>query len=428
MPQAKRQHARYNVRIRKTETAMLNSSPDQWRRRLLILRGMLIVVLALVALTTSLQNLDLLTPKQAAIWLTLLWLPSVWYWPTRKLSLSMQSAWLTADLLSDSLLFMALIYTFGGAANPLTFYLLIPVMVAGLSLPLVRSVTITAISIGGYGLLLYWHAVPSQHSGLHAITHDMHSLHGQGMWLAFSLIGIILTLLGQALQRARRDEQTQQATALSLALQREKMYQLAGSLADRAHELNTPLSTLLLLLEELQDDTPDPESLRNGLHQAQQLAERMATVLKQDIASQAGNGQATLSSLCKDIRQPLKLLAPTMTLQCDLNDDPTLAPASSWQRILLNLGYNASDAGATTLHIACRSEGQDWLLQISDDGPRHSDSAREGLGIGLALIETTLATLQARIEYRFDKHWTQALILIPMTRANTTDATAPADS
>lgn len=105
-----------------------------------------------------------------------------------------------------------------------------------------------------------------------------------------------------------------------------------------------------------------------------------------------------------------------------------LAPASSWQRILLNLGYNASDAGATTLHIACQRQGQDWLLQISDDGPRHSDSAREGLGIGLALIETTLATLQARIEYRFDKHWTQALILIPMTRANTTDATAPADS
>src|SRR5690606_40192590 len=85
------------------DTAMLNSSPDQWRRRLLILRGMLILVLALVALTTSLQNLDLLTPQQAAIWLTLLWLPSVWYWPTRKLSLAMQSAWLTADLLCDSL-------------------------------------------------------------------------------------------------------------------------------------------------------------------------------------------------------------------------------------------------------------------------------------------------------------------------------------
>src|SRR5690606_10784924 len=259
------------------DTAMLNSSPDQWRRRLLILRGMLILVLALVALTTSLQNLDLLTPQQAAIWLTLLWLPSVGYWPTRQLSLPMQSARLTGHLLRASLLFMALIYTFGGAANPLTFYLLIPVMVAGLSLPLVRSVAITTINIGGYGILLYWHAVPSQHSGLHAITHDMHSLHGQGMWLAFSLIGIILTLLGQALQRARRDEQTQQATALSLALQREKMYQLAGSLADRAHELNTPLSTLLLLLEELQDDAPDPESLRNGLHQAQQLAERMAT-------------------------------------------------------------------------------------------------------------------------------------------------------
>ena len=128
---------------------MLNSSPDQWRRRLLILRGMLILVLALVALTTSLQNLDLLTPKQAAIWLTLLWLPSLWYWPTRKLSLAMQSAWLTADLLCDSLLFMALIYTFGGAANPLTFYLLIPVMVAGLSLPLVRSVSTPCSSRAG---------------------------------------------------------------------------------------------------------------------------------------------------------------------------------------------------------------------------------------------------------------------------------------
>lgn len=393
---------------------MISSSTDQWRRRLLILRGILVATLAFVALFASMRGVKLISPAATLLWLSLLWLPSVWYWPTRQAAISTQTNLLSAELLFDSLIFLSLMYTLGGSANPLTFYLLIPILVAALSLPASACIFITTVNIAGYGALLYWFASPTEHSSLHAITHQMHSLHGQGMWLAFSLVAIALTLLGRALQKARQQESAQQSTALALALQRERMYQLAGSLADRAHELNTPLSTLLLMLEEVSENVGPAHPVHPQLIQSQQLALRMAQVLKSEIENSQSDQPKPLSELCIELHHALRLIAPALAINFIDNANPMLSPTIAWQRILLNVGYNASDAGATELHIECVREAKHFLIQCSDNGPRHQGSQREGLGVGLALIETTLATLQGEINYRFDHQWTQVLIRVPL--------------
>ena len=94
--------------------------------------------------------------------------------------------------------------------------------------------------------------------------------------------------------------------------------------------------------------------------------------------------------------------------------DPLLRQRGTWQRVLANLGYNACDAGATHLDIACDQDSNGLLIQISDDGPRgDGQREREGLGIGLALVETSLAALGATLELDFDRQWTQARIRVP---------------
>ena len=48
---------------------------------------------------------------------------------------------------------------------------------------------------------------------------------------------------------------------------------------------------------------------------------------------------------------------------------------------------------------------------MSDDGPDHPERrAEEGLGVGLALVESTLAALGATLTLRFERQWSQARI------------------
>ena len=141
----------------------------------------------------------------------------------------------------------------------------------------------------------------------------------------------------------------------------------------------------------------------------EQLARQVASRLKR------GSGEHTLanqplSALLEHLRQHLRHLAPTLTLEMDLQEDPLLANAEGWFRVLSNLGYNAMDAGASRLAITLHDRDQSYRLQVSDDGPAHAPSEREGMGIGLTLVSTTLEQMGAHLEMELGPRWTQARI------------------
>lgn len=352
----------------------------------------------------------------------LLWLPSLLLLPSRHVSERAQHYWLLLELTLDVLLFVGFLYQIGGAGNPLIFYLLLPVLIAAQSLPLAGNTVIALLATGGYASTSLWKTThPDQH--MHALQ-DISHTHEIGMWLIFVILVVVFSLLGQALQRALRLSQRERATALSIALQRERMYQIAADLADRAHELNTPLATLMLLTE----DTPpqDGQQLEDDWKQIHALTERMAALLKTP-AEIGTESQRQLSELVSDLATNLRILAPLLRVRWHGPDDLLLTQVSQWQRILANLGYNACDAGATALEVRCEKHADACYIQISDDGPRQdSDKGeRQGLGIGLALIETTLAALGGSLELLFDRQWTVARIRLPLTSTSPTNTATP---
>ena len=394
------------------------NDPRAWRRRLLFLRGGLVTALGLLYLVADLQAASPIPTVLALFWLALLWLPSLLFLATRNRPDRVQWLLLWIEVLLDQLLFMALLHQLGGSSNPLAFYLLLPVLIAAMSLPLVASAIQTLIAIAGYGLTLHWHLVPTHDSHLHALTHDMHPDHGLGMWLAFTLVALLLTLLGQLLRQAQQQTLRSHSTALALALQRERMYQVGATLADRAHELNTPLSTLLLLSEDLASRDELPADCREDLTQISALSRRIAALLRPPGGDSATlDAPQPLSVLCQDLAATLKHLAPSLTVTWEGPFDPLLHNGTTWQRVLANLGYNACDAGASRVLIACETSAGNTIIQVSDDGPRQQPSRnradeRNGMGIGLALVETSLAALGARLELDFDRRWTQARITL----------------
>src|SRR5690554_7666132 len=167
-----------------------------WRRRLVVLRGMLVMILVLafaIAWSHSLSPLPVIT---VLLWLTLLWLPSLLLLPSRHASERAQHYWLLLELTLDVLLFVGFLYQIGGAGNLLIFYLLLPVLIAAQSLPLAGNTLIALLAIAGYASTSLWGtAHPDQH--MHALQDISHS-HEIGMWIIFVVLTIVFSLLGQA--------------------------------------------------------------------------------------------------------------------------------------------------------------------------------------------------------------------------------------
>ena len=392
-------------------TALSPTSYRIWRRRLVMLRGILVVILALTFITAWSHAVSPLPVITVLFWLTLLWLPSLLPLFTGNATERHQHLWLICELALDILLFLGFLYQVGGAGNPVIFYLLLPVLVAALSLPLASNLLIAALAIGGYASSSFWQGGHSHHH-MHGLQ-DISNTHEIGMWVIFVILVLVFSFLGQALQRALGQSKRQQATALGIALQRERMYQVAADMADRAHELNTPLATLMLITE---DSPPqDHDQLLEEWRQIHALTERMAAVLKTP-ANSAVQGTRQLSELVNDLARNLRILAPALQVRWHGPDDLTLSQTGQWQRILANLGYNACDAGATALEVRCEKHINDCYIQISDDGPRQyeHETTREGMGIGLALVETTLAALSGSLDLLFDRQWTVARIHLPL--------------
>ena len=101
---------------------------------------------------------------------------------------------------------------------------------------------------------------------------------------------------------------------------------------------------------------------------------------------------------------------PICSVTHQLDTNPNVANPEGWFRVLCNLGYNAMDAGASRLAITLHDRDQSYRLQVSDDGPAHAPSEREGMGIGLTLVSTTLEQMGAQLEMELGPRWTQARI------------------
>lgn len=379
-----------------------------WRRRLIWLRGLLVVVVLL-----GLSGLQQLGhggyQLSELLWLAGLLLPNLVGLISRSPTKPRQQTWMTMELFLDVVFFTGLLHGFGGAGNPLSFYLLVPALLAALTLPSVNALLITMAVLGGYLLSLSWYQMPAMNSPLHALSHELSSLHSLGMATIFVAMLMLLSVLGQTIQRLSKNQQRQQEQALSLAGRRERMYQVAASWADQAHELNTPLATLVMLADNLLQRTSLSQPARDELRQMASLAHQVADHLKSPPQQQLP-ANATLSDLVAQLRDHLRHLAPTLTIKGPVANGPPLANVDAWFRVLCNLGYNALDAGATTLAIELQADARQWLLQISDDGPMHQRLQRQGLGIGMALIHTSLEQLNARYQVDFARRWTQVRI------------------
>lgn len=191
--------------------------------------------------------------------------------------------------------------------------------------------------------------------------------------------------------------------------------QLADSLADIAHQLRTPLTSISLILS-LAETAPDENQRRELLREAEDLLVRMDWLLTSLLKlSRLDAGIVTfrrepvdISHLVNDALRPLLIPMElhSIAVHTDIPEGAAISGDGSWlsealQNILKNCMESAGDNG--TIRIACEDNLLFTELTIHDSGPgfdkdvlpclfdrfyRGKNTGAAGYGIGLALCRT----------------------------------------
>ena len=345
------------------------------------------------------------------------------------------------QLCIDVLALALLLYQSGGASNPFSSLLLVPLTVTAAMLTMTWVWAMAAVTALVFSLLLIWHQpLPTPSLPLDGLNdlictvtgidrslldHDNgFSLHVVGMWINFLLSAAIVTVFVTRIAAVLRQREKDLARAREGILRQERLLAIGTLAAGTAHQLGTPLATMAVVLHELQRDHVENAALQEDLSLLRKQVDHCKHILSvlADKASQSAISSTStiaVQALIARVLEQWQLLRPGTPLAViDMVEAELLAVADdpALDQALLNLLDNAADASgqAVTLRVQAKQEGgRSWCrIEILDQGPGIDDAVvarlgepfittkgeTGGMGIGLFLSNATLERLGGRVE------------------------------
>src|SRR5215475_6401488 len=148
----------------------------------------------------------------------------------------------------------ALLYLTGGLENPFSFLFLAPVLISATALPVRLTVTLGLLAVACASVLVFLHQ-PLPWDSDEPLS--LPPIYLVGVWFSIVLaIGVTGLYSFQVTEEARKLSDALAATELVLARE-QHLTQLDGLAAAAAHELGTPLSTIVLVSRELEKTLAD---------------------------------------------------------------------------------------------------------------------------------------------------------------------------
>lgn len=292
----------------------------------------------------------------------------------------------------------------GGLTNPFGSLFLLPIALAALALPNRQVIAVAILALAGYALSA-WAGEPLPHP-----QHDtgLFDLHLTGMAVNFLVTAAVLLAFFARMRQIQHEQEREIGQLRERFTRNEGILALATHAASVAHELNTPLATLTLLLDERLDS--GPAGADEGLQTMRQLLDLCRDRVRSLSASAdpASHQPAPLASVIAGWR----LLRPGVELVVQRMPASKLAVEPGVAHLLRALLDNAAEAsarhGSERVELALWLEdGQLWG-RIRDFGPGFGperaflpglfESRRPGgLGLGLTLSHATVEQLGGQL-------------------------------
>ncbi len=333
----------------------------------------------------------------------------------------------TALLAYDVLQLSALLYLTGGLQNPFTLLLLAPVTVSAATLPVASTILLGMIAIASAYLLVFYYWPLPWYQGM---RYEMPLPYKIGVWSAVAAGMVFIAFyVWRVAKEAELMAQALSATEQILARE-QKLHALDGLAAAAAHELGTPLSTIVLVTSELARDLKDSQHVDDLLllrDQAARCREILQKLTRTPGEPDAWYARLTLRELVDEASQAYREGPKVVTVEAKpdtlASGTGVLEPVVSRRPGMIygigNIIENAVDFASTKVEIAARWSQAQVSIAIIDDGPgfpaelietlgepyvstRRQNALRKegragGLGLGFFIAKTLLERSGAQI-------------------------------
>ena len=407
-------------------------------RRVLVLKNIAVVGQTLAVLVVA-KGMGM--PLPFAVIGTVLLVLNLLTWVRLKLLWEVREAEVFAQLLLDLLLLSGLLYLAGGATNPFVLLLLLPLTIAAATLAVTYAWTLAAAIVACYTLLMFVY-IPLPH--FH-IDHTARLDSGAWlMWLGFvlgvGLVGYYVMKMGAAL----REREAALAEVRENALRDESLVALGALAVGAAHELGTPLSTMAVVLKELElghaaqpDLVRDLRLLRDQVTRCKDTLSNMLSSTEQ--ARAEGGYSVALDGYLADLVaqwRGMRPLAQVVYHWVGPSPAPQIIAEQVLGQIITNILNNAADASEDSVEVEADCDTERLRIEVLDRGPGLTPDAQaqagqlfyttkdSGRGLGLFLVGAALRrfggvlTLSNR-----DGGGVRALVVLPLSRLRV--ATSP---
>jgi two-component system sensor histidine kinase RegB len=379
-----------------------------WLRMVAIASQLLAIAFVEYALDTSLPLRELgITIGALALWNALS------YGPVHA-SRRVLDAEVALNLTVDIAALTSVLYFTGGPTNPFVSLYLVPISLAATSLPAVFAWLIGALCIAGYSFL-WWRSVP-----LPSVDFD---LHLAGMWVNFVIAAVLIVSFVGRMARLVHQRDRELAAMREAALRDQQIIELGTLAAGTAHELNTPLSTLAILVEELDESATDPEQknrLRVMMEEITVINERLNRIATGVGAERsAGARHVVLRAFLDELVEQWSDAHPEIDLGVSIevpDDGARIVAEATIEQAIRNVLDNAAHAtlanGGDRIEVVVSMRGTRLEIAVTDHGAGLDAAVRDevglkivstkerGLGIGLLLSRAALQRFGGRLELK----------------------------
>ena len=410
-------------------------------RSLLLLRSIGIGAQALV-IALAIYGFDINLPRiPLLLILGLLACWNIYSWLQSKKETQKSEWYFFTQLIIDVLALSAILYFTGGATNPFIWLFLLPIVIAATTLPALQNWLLALITIIAYSLLMRYY-LPLEYAHMdHGSGFNQHIF---GMWFGFMFSAVTVAYFISGMARNLRQRDRRLAEAREQQLRDERLVALATLATGAAHELGTPLATMAIISDELEneyDATHYPE-LNRQLGIIHQQIKRCKTALSTLSASsgevQAESGQAiAVQDYLLQIIQQWQQQRPNVHFMHHFKPDCEsirILADQTLTQALINILNNAADASpdavsfhacwdADKLEIRIRDRGDGFSQPASNRlGKEPYSSKQQGLGLGLFLAHATIERMGGSITL-FDRKQGGVCTLIILPLKDLTTAT-----
>ena len=405
--------------------------------RLFMLRNLLISVAFLLIIYASFKNIGLAVFSISVILGSLLGINLItgWWLYSRKTVTNNTLVW---QLIIDVAAFTGVLYFTGGASNPFGWFYLVPIFIAATLLPGRAIWLITGLSMIGYTALMFFYEPVASDS-----SHSMHMQHNSGfqqhiigMWLGYIVTALLVAYVVARMANSLREQDQHLALARENALRDERLVALGTLAAGTAHELGTPLSTIAILVNEMQTICESRQSAEylTIIREQVDRCKSALTTLSHSAGEELmmGGEMLPVNKYLSNIIEQWQQQRPDtkLKLDSDLNTlDAQILAEQTLSQSLINILNNAADASPEQITLKVTQAGNEITISVIDNGDgldsmiqTHAGkqaytSKDQGLGLGLFLAHASIERLGGKIFLaNHDQGGAIVKVILPLTQ------------